>query len=60
MIWCLTQDDSLPETGNHDNSGVETIENNLALTNVSFPKDDLFAKTSQDMKLYPPLENVMI
>ncbi|WVZ13857.1 hypothetical protein V8G54_011423, partial [Vigna mungo] len=50
-------DNSLPETGNHDNSGVETIVNNLALTNVSFPKDDLFAKASQDMKLYPPLEN---
>ncbi|KAG2384781.1 Kinesin-like protein [Vigna angularis] len=50
-------DNSLPETGNHDNSGVETIVNTLALTNVSFPKDDLFAKASQDMKLYPPLEN---
>jgi len=59
MIWCLTQDNSLPETGNHDNSGVETIVNNLALTNVSFTEDD-FAKASQDMKLDPTLENVII
>ncbi|XP_027923402.1 kinesin-like protein KIN-10C [Vigna unguiculata] len=49
-------DNSLPETGNHDNSGVETIVNNLALTNVSFTEDD-FAKASQDMKLDPTLEN---
>jgi len=55
MIWCLTQDNSLPETGNHDNSGVETIVNNLAFTNVSFTEDHLFAKASQDIKLVPTL-----